>query len=125
MYDCIKDFEQINGRMMRVELNAEGNPVVIYNIYAPHSERPESEKEQFYDQLEKRLQKESEEKRYTSSVIGTLEHMQEEKEKKIFSAHIPTGKVLSISSTKRANERMSTTTAQDLWNFAKPTNWLS
>jgi exonuclease III len=48
---CIVDCIPVNDRMMKLKISAKGRKYYILNLYAPHSGRPNDEKQNFWDLL--------------------------------------------------------------------------
>ena len=53
----IKDFQQINGRLMHAIIKTRGKYTTVVNVYAPQSLRPTEEKIKFYEELEKHMKR--------------------------------------------------------------------
>ena len=49
------DYEQIDGRLMTLDLQNSGNPIQIICAYAPQSCNKTKEKDDFYEKLRKKL----------------------------------------------------------------------
>ena len=64
------DYEQISERLLSVTLETKGGPLTIFQVYAPDSSYPDSDVDEFYDQIQAKLNDVSNRGNYI--VIGDL-----------------------------------------------------